>query len=186
MPICPPEPSEDETLEIVKRLHAGQVDKGGRPYVEHLVAVRDLLGPDATDVERKAALLHDAVEDTDTTEEDLLAMGFRREIVDIVSIVSKKPEDKQRPGETSSEAYFRKIRSIIDSGNLGAMRVKCADNKHNGDPARDQFLPPDLLEGAPQRRSRYKKSAFLLEQAIVARTGPEPRPDAARDHGPRF
>ena len=91
-------------------------------------------------MERKAALLHDTIEDTAATAEALLALGFRHEIVAAVLMVTKGPNDKPWPDETSEDAYFRKIAAIIESGNVVAMRVKLADNRHNADPARDRFV----------------------------------------------
>jgi hypothetical protein len=66
-------PTVDETIAFIKRAHAGQVDKAGNPYWQHPVSVMGRLGPDATESEKLAALLHDVIEDTDHAAADLLA-----------------------------------------------------------------------------------------------------------------
>lgn len=56
-------------LSLASEAHAGQVDKGGAPYIEH--PMRVALRCD-TELRRCAALLHDVLEDTDATEADLV------------------------------------------------------------------------------------------------------------------
>jgi len=183
----PPEPDEAETLAIAARLHAGQTDWGGKPYLGHLIAVRDLLGADATEVERKAAILHDTIEDVRVPDgspmgrpmvaDDLRALGFRDEIVEIVVLLSRPPEPegwwRGMPRAVAladgERRYFEKIAAIVASGNLSAMRVKLADNTHNGDPARDLALSdPRHLERSRRFRDRYARSADILRVAIAA------------------
>lgn len=186
-PHCRPEPSEAETLAIVERLHAGQVDWANNPYVGHLLAVRDLLGPASSEVERKSALLHDTLEDVLIQDgspegrrmqaEDLRALGFREEIIEVVQLLTKPDEPKGwwrgRPRAEvlveNDRRYFEQIGRIVASGNLAAMRIKLADNTHNGDPARDAGLTdPKLLERSRRFRDRYARSAAMLREAIVA------------------
>jgi hypothetical protein len=71
----------EDTIEFIRRAHAGQVDKGGQPYWQHPVAVMHRLGPDASTDEKLVALLHDILEDTRCTSDDLLAMGYPDNVV---------------------------------------------------------------------------------------------------------
>lgn len=77
----------EKALRIAVEAHAGQVDKAGKPYIFHplRVCVRC-----STDEERLVALLHDTIEDTEITAEDLLVAGFPRNIVDAILAVSRK------------------------------------------------------------------------------------------------
>ncbi len=82
-----------EAYRLASRLHAGQVDKAGRPYIEHLarVFVRvQALGGDS--IQQIAALLHDAIEDGRATAEQLKWAGVPTAAVDLVVVLSKKKE----------------------------------------------------------------------------------------------
>lgn len=77
--------------EICLKAHTGQVDKAGMPYHLHpeRVAARC-----STDAETIVALLHDTIEDTEVSPEDLLSKGFSQEIVDaILSVTKRKGEN---------------------------------------------------------------------------------------------
>src|SRR5665213_2367637 len=76
------QPTLKATLDFIVKVHEGQKDKGGRDYWMHPVSVMNRLGKDATETERRVALLHDVLEDTKTTPDDLLALGYSSEVVD--------------------------------------------------------------------------------------------------------
>ncbi len=115
-------PTVDETLALVKALHAGQFDKSGADYWQHPVAVMRGI-PGATEHEQHVALLHDVLEDTPTTAADLLAMGYNPSIVSDVAALTKP----------KGAGYLEWIATISTPA---AVRVKIADIKHNLDPAR--------------------------------------------------
>jgi (p)ppGpp synthase/HD superfamily hydrolase len=116
----------EQTLEFVKRAHAGQVDKAGRPYWWHLEAVKDGLRglPESgADEWQCAALLHDVLEDTPTTAADLRSMGYSETIVKAVQTVTKS--------KVTGVEYLDFIRSIAASRNPMAIAIKLADLRHN-------------------------------------------------------
>lgn len=140
-----------EVRHLAARLHAGQTDKGGRPYIEHLEAVATILlrhWPDAPGYAVAAAWLHDALEDTEATAGSLLADGVMPETIAIVEAVT-------RP---AGSAYLTWIANLARSGNTWAVRVKLADNEHNSDPAR-RLAGSDIVE------RRYAPARRLLEAA---------------------
>ena len=98
--------------------HAGQLDKAGEPYILHVLrVVHSVEGIKAKTV----AAMHDLLEDTKVTEQDLRDAGFDTEIVDAVLALTKGPK------ETRIEAAKRaKINSL-------AREVKLADNADNMD-----------------------------------------------------
>jgi (p)ppGpp synthase/HD superfamily hydrolase len=141
------------TLNLAKRLHGGQVDRGGRPYWRHLENVARALverWPDATKSEIQAALLHDALEDTSATAADLRTQGIP---ADVIAIVQRLTRDPTVP-------YQDFIRSIAASGNLSAIRVKLADNADNSDPAR---IHPD---SAAMLAETYRPAKRILDAAL--------------------
>lgn len=107
--------------EIARAAHAGQVDKGGHPYIEHPARVAARVRGHAQ--LEAIAWLHDVVEDTSVTLAELSA-EFSPEIVDAVDAMTK------RPGESLAE-YYRRVRA-----NPLALQVKRADIDDNTDPQR--------------------------------------------------
>lgn len=139
-----------ETLAFIKHAHDGQF-YGEAPYWTHPVEVAEELGTTSED-EYLAALLHDVIEDTDYTAEDLVGMGWNASVVDMVELLTK---------DTSLD-YQGNIQKIIDSGNRGAMRVKLADNRVNN--------RGDKSAMSAERRERlnkkYAMSIKMLEKAL--------------------
>ncbi len=109
-----------EVIEFVKRAHAGQTDRAGVPYINHLATVAhgvEKYGEDYV----KVGWLHDVIEDTAVSSEDLLSLGLSRRIVDAVLAMSK------REGE-DYDSYMRRV-----SSNDIARVVKISDMTHNSD-----------------------------------------------------
>ena len=109
-----------KSLEIVNRLFEDKVDKGGLPYSIHLLKV---YGGVSDDLEKVCALLHDVVEDTDVTFEELLEFGYPEEVIDILKLLTK-------PHGADYQAY---IDNIVNSENVHAMNIKLSDLRHNMD-----------------------------------------------------
>ncbi len=131
-------------IKVATEAHKDQVDKGGKPYIGHPTAVAASVNePD----QKIAAYLHDVIEDTPITADDLLRMGFTPKIVDSIKLLTK---DKNVP----YEEYLKNIRS--DSV---ARAVKIADLKHNMDLSRI----PNPTEKDYARLEKYKKALAFLE-----------------------
>ncbi|MFB7776624.1 HD domain-containing protein [Streptomyces bauhiniae] len=137
--------------DLARRAHAGQTDKAGRPYAEHLAAVAEGVRAHGGDEEQiAAAWLHDSVEDDALTEEWLDGAALTPRTKAIVRALTK------RPGEPP-EAYARRILATP-----GAALVKHADLAHNADPARLA-----VLDGPTRMRlaEKYTRMRALLGQA---------------------
>lgn len=137
--------------EVATRAHAGQVDKAGRPYIEHPTAVAERL---TTDDEQVVGFLHDVVEDTDITLAELRAVGFTVDQVLAVDAVTK------RRGETLEQSIAR---VVADPSGI-ALRVKRADISHNGDPARLATIADETTRARLQ--VKYERTAVFLGTTI--------------------
>lgn len=134
----------ERAIEIAVKAHAGQVDKGGQPYILHPIRVMlSVVSPK----EQIVAILHDVVEDSEWEFEDLAKEGFSEEIIEALKAVTKSPED------TDYYAFIERA-----SRNPIAMSVKIADLIDNLDISRlDELTEKDL-----ERINKYKKSLLRL------------------------
>lgn len=116
---------EDKALDYASKKHRGQMDDRGRPYFfAHVIQVYNVL-LDVTDDEATicAGLLHDVIEDTDTTYEELVH-EFNKEIADIVMEVTHEGTDYR-------DFYFPRLES------RKAILVQFADRLSNMSRMRD-------------------------------------------------
>ena len=114
-------PTIEHAIEIAANAHAGQRDKAGQPYIFHPLRVMFRVDGEH---EQMAAVLHDVVEDTAITIDDLAREGFPPEVLRAVEALTKLP------GETRLEAAARAAADPV------ARKVKLADNAENMDLSR--------------------------------------------------
>ncbi|AHM05154.1 Guanosine-3',5'-bis(Diphosphate) 3'-pyrophosphohydrolase [Roseibacterium elongatum DSM 19469] len=138
-----------EAFELAFQAHAGQVDKAGQPYVLHLVRVATALSDRD---ERVVALLHDVLEDTEVSAEDL-ALRFPPDICAAVEAITKRPHE-------AYEGYLARV-----AANPISLAVKLADMADNADPARLAALDPD---DRARLREKYATARTLLIQLAEA------------------
>lgn len=131
--------------EIATFAHTGQVDKAGKPYVNHLAAVAAKLQGSE---EKTVAWLHDVLEDTDYTAEQL-SVFFPANIVEAVEALTK------HRGEPY-EAYLRRI-----AKNPLAVKVKMADLEQNADISRYD-APTDKDRACVKKYKKYRQLLFEL------------------------
>lgn len=137
----------DDAYDLAKRAHADQVDKAGKPYILHPVAVAQALA-DHGEQAQIAGMLHDVIEDTPLTAEDLLAAGVEPATVEAILAVTRQ----------EGEVYADFIRRA-GAHPMGRV-VKRADIGHNSDPDRLASLEPG--KGASLAR-RYEKALAILD-----------------------
>ena len=124
--------------------HAGQVDKSGLPYVCHPLHVAEQMDDETSTI---VALLHDVVEDTRYTLDDIAEMGFGRDVTEALRLMT---HDKAVP-------YLDYVRAI--STNPVATKVKLADLAHNSDTSR---LGRELTEEDVARIRKYDEARRIL------------------------
>lgn len=134
-------------INIAVKYHKNQRDKGGNPYIEHPLWVMS----NVTGIKCKiAAVLHDIVEDTEITIEDLKVYGFDDEIVDAIRLLTR---DKNSTYEEYIGNLFK---------NPIAVKVKLKDLEHNMDLTR---LPNGLTEKDKKRNERYENThRYMLDR----------------------
>ncbi|MGA8850167.1 MAG: bifunctional (p)ppGpp synthetase/guanosine-3',5'-bis(diphosphate) 3'-pyrophosphohydrolase [Aeromicrobium sp.] len=117
-----------KAYDIADRMHAGQTRKSGDPYITHPLAVTTILAElGMTGPTLCAALLHDTVEDTPYTLEELRA-DFGDEVVRLVDGVTKL--DKVKYGDTAQSETIRKM-VVAMSRDIRVLVIKLADRLHN-------------------------------------------------------
>ncbi|MBP2474119.1 (p)ppGpp synthase/HD superfamily hydrolase [Crossiella equi] len=135
-----------QAVDIATRAHEGQLDKAGVPYIHHPLRVMAAVDGEQA---KMAAVLHDVIEDTGVTAEDLRAAGCPERVVTAVLALSK------RPGEPM-EGYLR--RAAEDDI---AIVVKHADIADNSGPERLDRLDPATQD---RLRAKYAKALGLLAE----------------------
>ena len=130
-------------MKVCFEAHKDQLDKTGLPYVFHPFHLAEQMDDEISTV---CALLHDVVEDTDTTLEDLGSMGFPKEALEALALLTHAPE----------VPYMDYVREI--SRNPIATKVKIADLKHNSDITRLDVID----EYAVRRNEKYNEALRIL------------------------
>lgn len=134
----------EKALEFAKKAHKGQKDKAGMDYIMHLFMVASLMD---TDEEKTVAYLHDVVEDTKITINDLNET-FPAVIVKAVDAITKREKE-------TYEDYLKRV-----SENELAKKVKVSDLLHNSDLTRLKII----TEKDRNRAEKYKRAIiYLLE-----------------------
>lgn len=134
----------EDAIVLARRAHHGQTDKAGKDYIEHPLRVsQNCTSPDA----KIAAVLHDVVEDTQVTLDDLRQMDFAPEVVAAIALLTK----------TKGFEYSIYIQSIKE--NTIAREVKIADLHDNMDLSR--IAEP--TEKDLKRVEKYRRALAVLE-----------------------
>jgi len=138
--------SLQRAIEIAVEGHRGQLTKDGLPYVTHSL---HLMSQVSTEVEKIVAALHDVVEDTEFTREDLQAEGFSEAVLEAVDLLTHS--DGMDYGD-----YIERL-----SGHPVARRVKLADLSHNMDYRRIPELSGSDLERMRRYHDAWQKLSNL-------------------------
>ena len=138
-------PKTKKALKLCFDAHKDQIDKSGMPYVFHPFHLAEQMKTEETTI---VALLHDLVEDTEYTIEDLVDIGFDKAVTDAIALMT----------HADNVDYMDYVRMIKE--NPIAKEVKLADLNHNSDLTRLDVID----EKALSRRKKYLKAIALLEE----------------------
>jgi (p)ppGpp synthase/HD superfamily hydrolase len=133
-------PTLEQAIALAVEAHRGQMDKNGAPYILHPLRVMFRL---EQDLDRIVGILHDVVEDTDYTFEDLRRMGYAEEVITALDGVTR------RDGETYDEFVTRSRAHPV------SRRVKLADLEDNMDVRR---MAAELTQEDFERLKRYRRA----------------------------
>jgi (p)ppGpp synthase/HD superfamily hydrolase len=134
----------DRAIRIAVKAHKGQTDKYGNPYILHPMRV---MGMGRTDDEKIVGILHDVVEDTDWTFEDLRKEGFSERVIAALDCVTKRSDDEDY------DEFVARTRT-----NALAIRVKLNDLTDNMDIRR----MGEVKEKDVKRLNKYLRAYKLL------------------------
>jgi (p)ppGpp synthase/HD superfamily hydrolase len=133
-----------KALKLCFDVHKEQVDKSGLPYVFHPFHLAEQMETEDTTI---VALLHDVVEDSDLTLDDLRQMGFGDTVIAALALLTHDP----------AVEYMDYVRAVKD--NPIARAVKLADLRHNSDLTRLDTVDEKTLA----RREKYLQAMTLLK-----------------------
>ena len=139
-------PTLQDAIVLATKYHEGQVDKAGKPYISHPMRVMEKM---MLEDEKIVAVLHDIVEDTTITLQDLKDRGYSDYIVNSIDCLSK------RDGESYDKFVERTMTDTM------ASYVKLADLEDNMDLSRLS----DVTEKDLERVEKYKKAKEKLLNA---------------------
>ena len=148
-------------FEVGAKAHEGQTRKTGEPYILHPVAVARILANMRMDYSSvAAAILHDTIEDTPLTREEIESR-FNEEIADLVDGVTKLDKMKFRTRHEADAESFRKL-MLAMSRDLRVIFIKLADRMHN---------MRTLGSMAPASRRRIARETLDIYAPIADRLG---------------
>ncbi len=174
----------NETLEFAKKAHSGQTYKNGVPYWLHLNRVAKLIDVfikdtgEGTEEDNKilldGAILHDTLEDTDVSEEDIKNLFGERVLSIVMEMTDQEPNKAESPNyiiqilNSSDEARLVKLADLIDNMTTATRRIN-----ENGLEWTKNFFIPRVSEISKEilktNFSIYKKtSEFLKEHLIIS------------------
>ena len=134
----------ERAIQIATEAHKNQKDRYGAPYLGHVTRV---MNAGKTDDERMAGILHDVVEDTNWTFEQLEQEGFSKHIIDAIRCLSKTSDDEDY------DQFIERIKT-----NALAIKVKLYDLTDNMDIRR----MPEVKEKDIDRLNKYLKAYRML------------------------
>lgn len=132
-------------IKIAYKAHENQNDRSGIPYILHPLHVAEQMRDETTTI---VALLHDVVEDTSVTLEDLKEYGFSKEVLDAIEVLTHKDGVK----------YLDYIRNLAK--NPIARKVKVEDIKHNTDLTRTTNVNDKVFKKLPT----YMEAIRILKE----------------------
>ena len=134
-----------DAINLMCEAHEGVMDKSGIPYIFHPYHVAEQMQTEDTVI---AALLHDVLEDTDITEDDMRKRGISENIIEALKLLNHQ----------HGVPYMEYIQAVKQ--NEIAKAVKIADITHNLDTTR---MPNGVPEKLERKRPTYEKALEFLK-----------------------
>lgn len=146
-------PIYERSLILVKVLFKNKKDKGGHSYINHLRHVsRDLKGEKL----KAMGLMHDVLEDTDMTPEEMKKLGYNDEFITVVKLLTN-----------TYPSYDEYIDNLIKSNNKDAFVIKLKDLLDNMDLTRLQMVSEKDINRSKRYINAYLKIINKMEGEII-------------------
>ncbi len=151
----------DDAFRMAEEAHRGQFRKSGEPYISHPIAVAEILSQWQLDTQTLiAALLHDVVEDTHVSKEEI-TVKFGKSVADLVDGVSKLDRLEFQTQQDAQAENFRKM-LLAMARDVRVILIKLADRLHN----------MRTLEAVPSdKRRRIARETIEIYGPIANRLG---------------
>lgn len=140
----------DLAIAIVANAFIGKFDKAGKPYILHCLAVMNGVKRWNNEELSIGAVLHDLIEDTDWTFDQLIEHGASPRVIKMLRLVTREP----------GRSYEEEIEDICTD--FDATRIKMSDLEHNSDITRLKGIRDKDLE----RIVKYNKAYHRLQEAL--------------------
>lgn len=131
-------------INIAYKAHEGQLDRSGIPYIFHPMHIAEQMTTEETCI---VAILHDVVEDTDVTLDELKEAGFSENVINAINLLTHRDE----------VPYLDYVRALKDDPIASV--VKLADLNHNSDRTRLTVI----TKKDEQRFIKYQKAKEILQ-----------------------
>ena len=138
-----------KAMRIAFDAHKEQIDKTGLPYIYHPFHLAEQM---TDEISVCAALLHDVVEDTEITFDDLREQGIPDAVIETLKILTHH----------NTDGYMDYVEKIKNSGNAAAIAVKLADLRHNSDVSRLDVID----EKMSARLEKYRAAIKVLNETF--------------------
>ncbi|MBP3580774.1 MAG: hypothetical protein J6K12_05960 [Clostridia bacterium] len=155
-----------KAMKIAYEAHKNQVDKAGLPYIFHPIHLAEQMKDENTTI---VALLHDVIEDTDITFEDLQKEGFPSDVIEALKILTfdesayfKYNKDDRLNEEVIKKMNREKYIDTIKNNDI-ALTVKLCDLEHN----RDLTKLDTVSEKDERRAKKYENEWLILKEAYI-------------------
>ena len=135
----------EKCIKIAMEAHEGQRDRDGNAVILHPLLVGSM---GVTDAEKCVGFLHDVIEDTDWTFDDLKNEGIPEEVIKALELCTHKDDQN----------YYEYVQHIIDSGNITAIHVKQNDLCHN--------IARGKAFGYSYLVSKHEKALMMIEDYL--------------------
>ncbi|MDE1970676.1 MAG: bifunctional (p)ppGpp synthetase/guanosine-3',5'-bis(diphosphate) 3'-pyrophosphohydrolase [Patescibacteria group bacterium] len=153
-------PLVKHAYDFAEHAHKGQLRKSGDPYFTHCVGVAEsVLKWNLDDQSIAAALLHDVVEDTSYTREDI-ASQFGKEVAFLVEGLTKLEEAESRGSHSEAESLRKMLLAMVEDPRV--IIIKLADRYHN---------LRTLQHLSPERQKTFAKESIDIFAPIAYRLG---------------
>lgn len=133
----------EEVLLLIERYFNGKVDKSGKPYINHLISVSEQV---ESQEDKVVALLHDIIEDTNISIEELSKI-IPMNLIGRILVLTHSNKD----------TYDEYINKILNCGDIHVIRIKMADMWHNMNLSRLNTITSKDIQRFKKYRVYYKK-----------------------------